>query len=113
MDNTELLNYARQERNLFVELLRRNPEFLNAHQVSIENFVIAFDNLRNEIAEAAELKKFAEAVQKMRDAQKVYFKTRAPQTLQLSKECEKKIDDTVKEILRKEPIQIRQAELDF
>jgi glutamate-1-semialdehyde aminotransferase len=111
-DKTELLNYARQERNLFVELLKRNPEFLNINQSAIENFFIAYDNLRNEIADANEIKRFAESVQKMRNAQKAYFQTRAPQTLQLAKDSEKKVDDTVKTILEKE-VKIKQAYLRF
>lgn len=38
---------------------------------------------------------FADMVQKMREAQKNYFKTRLQRDLKLSKEMEKKVDDVL------------------
>lgn len=38
---------------------------------------------------------FADLVQKMREAQKNYFKTRLQRDLKLSKEFEKKVDDAL------------------
>lgn len=38
---------------------------------------------------------FADMVQKMREAQKNYFKTRLQRDLKLSKEIEKKVDDAL------------------
>lgn len=40
---------------------------------------------------------FADMVQKMREAQKSYFRTRLQRDLKLSKEFEKKVDDALAE----------------
>ena len=49
---------------------------------------------------------FADMVQKMRAAQKSYFRTRLQRDLALSKELEKKVDDALAErAMAKEPVQ--------
>ena len=52
---------------------------------------------------------FADMVQKMREAQKSYFRTRLQRDLALSKELEKKVDDALAE--RAEARRPRQPEL--
>lgn len=49
---------------------------------------------------------FADMVQKMREAQKSYFRTRLQRDLTLSKALEKKVDDALAERAKaKEPVQ--------
>lgn len=52
---------------------------------------------------------FADMVQKMREAQKNYFRTRLQRDLKLSKEMEKKVDDVLAE--RANAMRPRQPEL--